>query len=446
MALSWFDACYCGLGPGTGEAVATTLCDADSDGSPDLCAAGDLQACRDLVAAYTLTWPGAEGVDLVAVSLYVTKAGSAVDIGVKGTILSIIDDQALYWEASASLSISAGALPTFVIGGRLLTPWKGVAGVSGLDINEAALYVGFKPGFPGFAFFNVRTDLRIGPNTNIAGELYFDARKGLPKVLVKVEANQFTMLSLLEFVELRTNTTISKHLPEFLVDKFRAMGWFYIKLLAVSQNIEITYPPNPLCAACSGGGGVVKYLGPQLDLELRDSFWGGTRDLKVKFLVGKELVPEFPYMDFQWDRTIRNAKFFNNIANKLKFGGAIAKWLAGGVNSLCRGQCDDVVDGIEDVGDTFDAASEKLKKLIQIHHMEEKGFHLIGFLKHGKPARVRGNATIFGNYVRGPRPCVCARSHLTTAAAAVRVGRNVHQKGTVCGGGHVRKKDYRYHR
>ena len=60
-------------------------------------------------------------------------------------------------------------MPTFVIGGHLVTPWKGVAGVTGLDINAASLYVGFKPFQPGFAYFRASMHLRVGPNTFFDG-------------------------------------------------------------------------------------------------------------------------------------------------------------------------------------------------------------------------------------------------------------------------------------
>ena len=43
-------------------------------------------------------------------------------------------------------------------------------------------------------------------------------------------------------------------------------------------------------------------------------------------------------------------------------------------------------------------AADSVRDAIQVHHMEEQGFHLIGFLKHGHPARVRGAVTLFGNY------------------------------------------------
>jgi hypothetical protein len=112
-----------------------------------------------------------------------------------------------------------------------------------------------------------------------------------------------------------------------------AAGQYY-KLLACSSTIEIEYPPSPLCDTCAAGGGVVQYLGPQLDMELQDMFWGGDRTLKVKLLVGRALVPEFPYLDVQWDRVVVNANFFNNIANALKLGGQVAGWLSGQINSV----------------------------------------------------------------------------------------------------------------
>ena len=43
-------------------------------------------------------------------------------------------------------------------------------------------------------------------------------------------------------------------------------------------------------------------------------------------------------------------------------------------------------------------AADSVRDAIQVHYMEEQGFHLIGFLKHGHPARVRGAVTLFGNY------------------------------------------------
>ena len=225
MALSWFDQCSCGMDAGTGDAVGGQLCDSDGDGSPDLCATGDLESCRNLVAAYKLTRSGSEGIDLVAVSMYITKTSAGLDLGVKGTILTNVDDQALYWEVQASVVFTGLSMPTFILGGRLLTPWLGIAGVEGLDLHDAALYIGLKPGQPGFAYINVRADLRIGANTNFKGELYFDARSFPPKALVKVEANNFNMIALLEFIELRTGVTIVSELPQLLFDKFQSMGW-----------------------------------------------------------------------------------------------------------------------------------------------------------------------------------------------------------------------------
>jgi hypothetical protein len=132
------------------------------------------------------------------------------------------------------------------------------------------------------------------------------------------------MIALLEFVELRTGVTIVSELPKLLFDKFKSMGWNYYKLLACSTTIDIEYPPSPLCDTCQAGGGVVRYLGPQLDMELQDTFWGGDRTLFVKLIAGKKLVPEFPHFDMQWDRSVVNANFFNNIANMLKLGGQVA--------------------------------------------------------------------------------------------------------------------------
>jgi hypothetical protein len=205
--------------------VGGQLCYSDGDGSPDLCATGDLESCRNLVAAYKLTRSGSEGIDLVAVSMYITKTSAGLDLGVKGTILTNVDDQALYWEVQASVVFTGLSMPTFILGGRLLTPWLGIAGVEGLDLHDAALYIGLKPGQPGFAYINVRADLRIGANTNFKGELYFDARSFPPKALVKVEANNFNMIALLEFIELRTGVTIVSELPQLLFDKFQSMGW-----------------------------------------------------------------------------------------------------------------------------------------------------------------------------------------------------------------------------
>jgi hypothetical protein len=79
MALSWFDQCSCSMDASTGAAVDSALCDSDGDNSPDLCATGDLETCRNLVAAYRLSRSGSEGVDLVAVSMYITKTSAGLD-------------------------------------------------------------------------------------------------------------------------------------------------------------------------------------------------------------------------------------------------------------------------------------------------------------------------------------------------------------------------------
>ena len=69
----------------------------------------------------------------------------ARSVGVKGTILTVVDDQSLFWEVQASVVFTGFSMPTFILGGRLLTPWLGIAGVKGLDLHDAALYIGLKP-------------------------------------------------------------------------------------------------------------------------------------------------------------------------------------------------------------------------------------------------------------------------------------------------------------
>ena len=125
------------------------------------------------------------------------------------------------------------------------------------------------------------------------------ARRALNGRKRRFPARAVTGLSLLEFVELRTGVDIISKLPQVLQDIFAGMGWIYIKMLACNSNIEIQYPPSPLCDTCASGGGVVQYKGPQLDLELQDIWWGGERTLSVKLLAGRHLVPEFPYLDVQ---------------------------------------------------------------------------------------------------------------------------------------------------
>jgi hypothetical protein len=73
-------------------------------------------------------------------------------------------------------------------------------------------------------------------------------------------------------------------------------------------------------------------------------------------------------------------------------------WLSDRINSWSIPGTSAVVKLISDAGDAMDGASKSVADAIQVHYLEEIGFHLIGFLKHNHPARVRGAVTLFGNY------------------------------------------------
>ena len=70
--------------------------------------------------------------------MYITKTSAGLDLGVKGTVLTNVDDE-------ASVVITVLSMPSFILGGRLLTPWLGIAGVEGIDLHDAALYIGLTP-------------------------------------------------------------------------------------------------------------------------------------------------------------------------------------------------------------------------------------------------------------------------------------------------------------
>ena len=363
MALSWADTCSCGWGMGTGAAVDDTLCDSDGDGDSDQCATGDVSACRQQAAVYSLTGPGvgnSGGMTLVRTDIFMRRPNGALEVGISGNFKVTTSTQDLYWQASAYISFTGLTLPTFIIGGHLITPWKNVAGITGLHINTAALYVGIKPFQPGFAYFRAALAVEIGSETRFDGEVIFDLRSFPPKALMRASADQFTMLAVVEFAEMRLNTQLIPDGPigDLMKDELRGYGYERFRFLAVTGDLEVP--------KVDGTTGVDVYRGPQLEISMQDQLWGGTRTMNVSFKADRQLVPYFPYFDLSYQRHVVGGSFFNSLANFLKFGAEIGRWLKTVI---------DVGHGtIDDVTGAFDSASDDVRNAIVIHEMRETGF------------------------------------------------------------------------
>lgn len=213
--------------------------------------------------------------------------------------------------------------------------------------------------------------------TTLAAEVLYDVRSLPPVLMMEAECTSCTFLDLARFVEMKvhggnetgcnpasvqhsansaiiktTDCTIvdaSGALAEVLRGKLNSIGYQYFKFKMTSGDIEV-----PVI----GTETYETHYGPMFELNVIDTMWGGTRVANYSFMADRRLVPYFPYVDVKMYRKLTGASFFNSLANKLKFGAAMADWVA---DQEVLGK-----DAFRSAAEAFDDAAESVRDAIVI--------------------------------------------------------------------------------
>ena len=82
--------------------------------------------------------------------------------------------------------------------------------------------------------------------------------------------------------------------------------------------------------------------------------------MNVSFMADRRLVPYFPYFDLSFQRKVQDASFFDTIANALKLGAEIARYLKEVAPDGLHGT-------IQSAADTMDATSDAVRQAIYVH-------------------------------------------------------------------------------
>ena len=125
----------------------------------------------------------------------------------------------------------------------------------------------------GFVYFRAALDIDICTETSVSGEVMMDLRSFPPKMLLRAEAEQFTMLAVVQFAEMRLNQTLipGGSAGDVMKNQLRGYGYEQFKMLVVSGDLEV--PRLVSTPDGTGVEGVDVYYGPQLNLEMQDYMW-----------------------------------------------------------------------------------------------------------------------------------------------------------------------------